>query len=207
MQVSGLSGVIAIDCGASHSLAVKNGGTVWAWGYNGSGELGDGTTTTRVTPVQVSGLTGIAEIAGGNSFSLAMRPGAVWAWGIGGKLGNGSYSGSSTPVQVTGLTDPSNIDTSPVGGHSIVRKNDQTLVSWGSNGSGQLGDGSTTSQLTPVQVSGLTGVNVAVAGADHSIALKLDGTVWAWGHNDYGKLGIGTADDNVHSTPIQINGL
>ena len=105
VQVSGLSGVIAIAGGDIHSLALKSDGTVWAWGYNYYGQLGDGSTTTRSTPVQVSGLSGVIAIAGGGDHNLALKSdGTVWAWGdnTNGELGDGSTTTRSTPVQTLG---------------------------------------------------------------------------------------------------------
>src|SRR5665213_1602411 len=94
--------VVSIAAGASHSLALKNDGTVWAWGDNGAGELGDGTTTQRNTPLQVSGLTGVVAVAAGHFHSLAVKSdGTVWAWGDNnsGDLGDGTTTQRDTPVQ------------------------------------------------------------------------------------------------------------
>src|SRR5881628_2032757 len=95
VQVSGLTSVVAVAAGWGHSVALKSDGTVWAWGYNGYGQLGDGTTTQRLTPVQVSGSSGVIAIATGQYFSLALKSdGTVWAWGYNyyGQLGNGNTS-------------------------------------------------------------------------------------------------------------------
>src|SRR3990167_9473446 len=106
IQVSSLSGVIGVAGGYYHSLALKSDGTVWAWGWNGYGQLGDGTTTIRKTPVQVSGLSGIIDMAGGVGHGLALRSdGTVWAWGRNsdGQLGDGTGTERWTPVQVSNL--------------------------------------------------------------------------------------------------------
>jgi len=104
-----LTGVTALAGGQYHSLAVKSDGTAWAWGYNGYGQLGDGTTTQRTTPVQVKGpggsgyLTGVTAIAAGYYHSLAVKSdGTAWAWGYNtyGQLGDGTTTSRSTPVQV-----------------------------------------------------------------------------------------------------------
>lgn len=105
VQASGLTGVTAIAGGALHSIALKNDGTVWVWGKNDGGQLGDGTIINRTTPVQVSGLTGMTAIAGGGSYSIALKSdGTVWAWGNNfyGQLGDGTTSARYTPVQVKG---------------------------------------------------------------------------------------------------------
>ncbi|MBI5187374.1 MAG: chitobiase/beta-hexosaminidase C-terminal domain-containing protein [Nitrospinae bacterium] len=192
---TGLTGISAMEGGWSFTVALKNDGTVWAWGNNGAGELGNGSTTNSSSPVQVTSLTGITAIAVGMGHSLALKSdGTVWAWGYNGfapgLLGDGTTTNRSTPVQVSGLTGVVAIDVGYY--HSLALKSDGTVWAWGSNTSGQLGDGSTTSRSTPVQVSGLTGVNIIGAGGTYSLAVKTNGTVWAWGSNTSGELGDGT---------------
>jgi alpha-tubulin suppressor-like RCC1 family protein len=206
VQVSSLTGVIAIAAGTNHGLALKSDSTVWAWGYNGNGQLGNGTTTQSNIPVQVSGLTGIIAIAAGNQHSLALKSdGTVWTWGYNnnGELGNGNTTSSSTPVQFSGLTGIVAI----AGGaaHSLALKSDSTVWAAGYNIYGQLGNGNTTQSTTAVQVSGLTGVVSLAGGVYHSLALKSDGTVWAWGYNIYGQLGNGNTTNQ--STPVQVSAL
>jgi alpha-tubulin suppressor-like RCC1 family protein len=250
LLAGGLTGVTKIAAGLTHSLALKSDGTLWAWGDNSVGELGDGTRRAldwpdRSTPVRVSGLSGVAAIAGGDGQSLAVTgDGAVWAWGsstgiwgeepahtstpvpVSGLTGvvaiaaSGSHSLAltgegavwergprqwaywSTPVQVRGLTGVVAIAAGDA--HSVAVKGDGTVWAWGSNWGGQLGDGTTTDRLEPVQVSGLTDV-VAVAADYHSLALKSDGTVWAWGDNSWGQLGDGTR--TARATPVQVSAL
>jgi len=165
-------------------------GIPWAWGYNMFGQLGNGTTTSRITPAQVSGLTGVTAIAGGSWHTIALKnDGTVWAWGRNdeGQLGDGTTTSRTTPVQVSGLTGVTAI--AGGGHHTIALKNDGTVWAWGRNVTGQLGDGTTTSRTTPVQVSGLTGVtSIIAAGGALSLSLKNDGTVWAWGWNYQGML-------------------
>jgi len=195
-----------ISAGGSHTLALKDDGTVWAWGFNFDGRLGDGTSTQRLTPVQVTGLTDVTAIAGGGGHSLALKSdGTVWAWGRNndGQLGDGTTTNRFTPVQVTGLTDVFKIAAG--GSHSLALKSDGTVWAWGFNGNGQLGDGTTTNNSTPVQVTGLTGVTAIAGGFQHSLALKSDSTVWAWGSNDQGQLGDGTTTQRL--TPVQVTGL
>jgi alpha-tubulin suppressor-like RCC1 family protein len=166
VQVSGLSDVKAVDGGGLHSLALKNDGTVWAWGSNGNGQLGDGTDTDRTTPVRVSGLSDVKAIAAGGSRSLALKnDGTVWDWGA---LTN-THCCSTTPVQVSSL---SGVQAIAAGGfHSLALKNDGTLWAWGENGTGQLGDGTTTYRTTPVRVSSLSGVQAIAAGDNHGLAV------------------------------------
>ncbi len=206
VQVSGLTGVTAIVAGYYHNLVLKNDGTVWAWGYNDSGQLGNGNLYSSSTPAQVSGLSGVTAIAGGGYHSLALKnDGTVWAWGYNydGELGNGSTTNSSTPVQVSSLSGVTAI----AGGayHSLALKNDGTVWAWGCGGFGELGNGSTSSSSTPVQISGLSGATAIAGGSYHSLALKNDGTVWAWGYNYDGELGNGS--NSSSSTPVQVSGL
>ena len=111
VQVSGLSGITAIAGGFSHALALKNNGTVWAWGYNGSGELGNGTVQNESNiPIQVTGLTGVASIAEGGTHSIAFKNDGtlfVWGYGYNGQIGNATNTGDNPlPVQINGLCAP-----------------------------------------------------------------------------------------------------
>jgi alpha-tubulin suppressor-like RCC1 family protein len=207
VQVPGLTGIVQVAAGHFDSLALRSDGTVWAWGTNGYGQLGDGTTTPRTTPVQVAGLTGVTQIAAGFDHSLALRSdGAVVAWGynVHGELGDGTPTDhSTTPVAVSGLTNATQIG----GGyyHSLALRSDGTVVAWGSNFEGQLGDGKPNDSATPVQVAGLTNVTQIAAGAYHGLALRSDGTAAAWGDNQAGALGDGTPTNRT--TPITVSGL
>ncbi|RKG48667.1 kelch-like protein [Corallococcus sp. AB011P] len=192
--------------GDHHTLALKQDGTVWAWGSNGYGQLGDGTTTNRLTPVQVQGLTGVVALTADGAHSLALKhDGTVWAWGYNGKgqLGDGTLTTQFTPVQVQGLTGVAAL--SAGADHTLALKHDGTVWAWGGNDYGQLGDGTWTVRLTPVQVQGLTGVVAVDAGYFHTQALKSDGTVWAWGANHWGQLGNGTT--TARPTPAEVPGL
>jgi hypothetical protein len=180
--------------------------TVRAWGYNGSGELGDGTTSDSAVPLQVSGLTGVTAIAGGFETAYALRSdGTVWAWGDDsyGQLGDGTSVYSAVPVQVSGLTGVTAI----AGGFraAYALRADGTVWAWGDNSFWQLGDGTAVSSWVPVQVSGLTGVTAIAGGFDAAFALRADGTVWAWGLNGSGALGDGTAVSSA--VPVQVSGL
>ena len=195
-----------ISAGYTHSLAVKANGTIWSWGDNSFGQLGDGTKTSRNAPVQVTGLSGMQSVSAGAYHSLALRSdGTVWAWGynIFGQLGDGSTGDKSAPVQVSGLTNV--IAVSAGYGHSLALRSDGTVWAWGYNNYGQLGNGTTTAQSTPKQVTGLSGIVAIEAGDYHSLAIRSDGTVWAWGNNNYGQLGDGTTTNR--STPVQVTGL
>src|SRR5918999_288403 len=141
VQVSDLVGVRDTAAGHSYSLALRDDGTVWAWGSNRLGQLGDGTITPSSTPVEVGNLDGVRDIAGGSLHSLALRnDGTVWAWGQNrsGQLGNDTTTPSSTPVEVKDPNDPSGylsgVHTIAAGhSHSLALKDDGTVWAWGDN--------------------------------------------------------------------------
>lgn len=200
---------VGIAAGDAHAFKICNNGTVWAWGDNGSGQLGIGTTADTNLPTQVSGFTDISDMAGGGSHSLALKnDGIVWAWGDNGngQLGNGTTTSTNLPVQVIGLSEISAIaGGGGANGFSLALKNDGTVWAWGNNGNGQLGIGTTTSTNRPTQVSSLSGMTAVACGSQHSLALKDDGTVWAWGCNNYGQLGNGTTTST--NLPTLVNGI
>jgi alpha-tubulin suppressor-like RCC1 family protein len=190
----------------NHSLVLKSDGTVWAWGENADGELGDGTIINRSSPVQAAGVTGALGISAGYMHSLAvLTNGTVLSWGFNadGELGSGTTNQRSTPLAVTNLTGVTAVAAGQF--HSLALKNDGTVSAWGYNGNGRLGDGTGTTRLIPVQVINLTGVTAIAAGGNSSMALKSDGTVWTWGDNSSGQLGIGTFTQSL--TPVQVAGL
>jgi len=210
-----LCNITKISSWQQHTLALKSDSTVWAWGRNNKGQLGDNTTTNRRTPVQVSGLSGIIDVAAGQFHSLALKSdGSVWAWGenVYGQLGDNTTTQRLTPVRVvTGAsgcgTYLCNINAIVAGDeHSLVLKDDYTVWGWGGDWTGQLGDGSTTDKKTPVQVSGLTNVNAIGRGYDHSIAVKTNNCLWAWGKNDFGQIGDGTTT-TPRTTPVTASSL
>src|SRR3990172_1153925 len=148
-----------VACGDIYSLALKNDGTVWAWGYNLYGQLGNGNNTDSNVPVQVNSLTGITSINGGGLHSLALKSDStVWAWGYNfyGQMGSGNNTDSNVPVQVSSLTGTTAI----AGGysHSLALKNDGTAWAWGNNLVGQLGNGTNNNSNVPVQIIGLCSV-------------------------------------------------
>lgn len=212
-----MSGVRAIACAENHSLALKNDSTVWAWGDNSSGQLGDSAVTFGgiAIPVKVKSLSGVIAIAANSGSSYAIKhDGTVWAWGDNsiGELGNGSvyHTGcycDSVPRKIPGLSGINSI-ASGEGTHVLALKNDSTLLAWGNNIEGQIGDSSLSSTiLLPSQVHGpnnigfLTGIKSIAFGEAQSIALKSDGTVWAWGWNNSGQLGDGTTTNRY--VPVQ----
>ncbi|MCK9314050.1 MAG: hypothetical protein M0P20_08400, partial [Methanocorpusculum sp.] len=212
VQVWGLTGVIAISAGNSHSLALKSDGTVWAWGDNSTGQLGDGTTMDKSLPVRVRGPSNVVNISTGSNFSMALTAGGeIWAWGDNsyGQLGNGCSGGNweydrnidvAIPVKLSSLSEV--VAVSAGSSHSLVLKSNGTIWSWGSNTYGQLGQGIMGNKYSPVQVSDLNHISSVKAGNEISLGLKGDGTVWAWGNNLM--LETGTLS---HSFPKQDSGL
>lgn len=198
------------------NLAVKSDGSIWGWGMNYSGQVGNGTVTPPGTlpvtsPVQVSNsqaggtVNNPAQVSCGYTYGVALLTnGTVWTWGTGpwGELGNGTTGHSYTPGQVTGLSNVTAISSGWK--HILALKSDGTVWAWGKNLSGELGDGTTISQSNAVQVLNVSNI-VAISGGDYnSVALRSDGTVWKWGLNDVGELGIGSADTNPHPLAVQV---
>jgi len=226
-----LSGIAKVAAGSNHSLALKSDGTVWAWGYDYNGDLGDNdpNLASSSTPVQVVGvgglgfLTNIVAVAAGDNYSMALKnDGTVYAWGDNqfGELGIGSADRLPhiTPNQVIGpggtgfLTGVTQISAAQQ--HASAVKSDGTAWTWGANSFGELGNGDTNQNSTtsPVQVVApgagyLTNVVAVQGGEYYGAALKSDGTLWAWGWNQYGQLGLGTSDSNVHVVPAQVVGV
>jgi alpha-tubulin suppressor-like RCC1 family protein len=209
VPVPGLTGVIQIAAGTNDSFALRSDGTVWAWGINTKGQLGDGTTVNRDSPERLPGLAGITKIFAGDATAYAIRAdGSVLAWGDNthGLLGNGTATGfSATPMAVPGLTGITQISASffealAVGGSAGA------VWAWGANNFGAGGDGTTTPHFTPEQIS-LSGVSQVAAGEESSAAALANGSVMTWGEDEVGELGIGGKDTNAHPSPVLVRTL
>lgn len=209
--------------GTNHSLW-NYWGTVYAWGRNNQGQLGDGTYTDNNDLVQVSSkilwskffISGVKALAAGGAHSLALTSGGqVYTWGSNnhGQLGTSNQIQNSTLAsKVKGangqdtLSSVTAIAAATGGDHNLALKADGTVWSWGNNSKGQLGNGNTTDQYTPVQVGGVNSQAIAVAaGGSHSLILKANGTVWACGDNYYGQLGNGQNGSGAEQhVPVQV---
>ncbi len=217
--------VVAVAAGGSYSLALCSDGTVTAWGRNDYGQLGNAMMTSSPVPVTVSTASGTSALSGkkvvavsaGDMHSLALcSDGTVAAWGFNasGPLGNATTTTSLVPVAVStasALSGKSVVAVSAGGSHSLALCNDGTVAAWGNNGSGRLGNDSTTNSPVPVAVNTASGTSalagktvVAVsAGLNHSLALCSDGTAVAWGYNSYGQLGNGSTTQGL--VPVAVN--
>jgi alpha-tubulin suppressor-like RCC1 family protein/subtilisin family serine protease/fibronectin type 3 domain-containing protein len=196
----------ALACGLNHSVALDESGRVWVWGDNRVGQLGNGTKTSRATPLRLTTISDVIEVAAGDSHTVVIKSdGKVYAWGSNskGQLGDNSKTDRKTPIAVTNLSSAIQVD----GGSSftLALLSDGTVRAWGENGMGQLGDGSKTDRKMPVPVAGLNNIIEIAAGGMHSLALSADGTVYSWGNNGQGQLGNGMKQQA--SIAKQISGL
>jgi len=216
--------ITQVAAGTYHSIALASDGTVYTWGYNSYGQLGNGNNTDSNVPVAVltsgvlSGKT-ITQVAAGNNHSIALASdGTVYTWGYNGygQLGNGTSgpgTNSNVPVAVytSGVLNGKTITQVAAGyNHTIALASDGTVYTWGDNYYGQLGNGDNTNNSNiPVAVdmigvlNGKT-INQVAAGRYHSIALASDGTVYTWGYNYFGQLGINSNTDS--NIPVLVSG-
>lgn len=209
VQVSGLLDVVDISAGGSHVLALKSDGSVWAWGMNWSGQLGNGTGgffQFMNYPVKVYNLSGAAKIFAGGNFSFAIKKdGTVWAWGDNSSyFGNGNFMGSYIPVQISNLQGLS----LAIGrnSHNLAISTNGTAYAWGTNWYGELGNGTNaflSSSNFPQQILSLSGIVQVSPGSFYSLALRNDGTVWSWGVNWENQLGNGTTTF-LSNVPTQV---
>ena len=211
IQIKGLDNVKAIFVGNGFMVVLKNDNTVWAWGDNSRGQLGDGTKIDTTNPVQVSGLTDVKTIAVGDSHTLALKnDGTVWAWGSNyrGRLGDGTEIERPAPVKITALSNIQSIDADTT--FSVALDADGKIWTWGDDAHGQFGDGRFSDGITPVfssspvQNQAISGIQAIAAGSHHTVVIGSDGAVFAWGRNDRGQVGDNTNENKY--TPVQVKG-
>ena len=211
VPVPGINGIVQIAAGGSFSLALRGDGTVYAWGLNSSGQLGDGTTVDRDSPEALPALAGeVSRLIAGDQTSYAIRPdGSLLSWGSnsGGLLGRGAGAPgfSATPTLVPGLTGVTQVASSAAATLAVADPA-ATMWTWGPNSGGESGDGTTTAHATPEQTS-LTGVARVAVGGLMGAAVLSTGTLMTWGENQDGQLGQGSHDTSVHSTPAPVRTL
>ena len=217
--------VISIAAGESHSLALCADGSLFAWGSNSSGQIGNAgdAYTNCLVPVAVAtngALAGktVTAIAVGSAHNLALcSDGSVVAWGVAnnGQLGNGGTVDRNTPfaVSTSGVLAGKTVTSIAAGvAHSLALCADGTLATWGYNINGQLGNNSSTNTTVPVAINGfgvLSGKTVVAIGAGgyHGLALRSDGVLAAWGYNNYGQLGINSTTDSPVPVAVTASGV
>ena len=190
-----------VSCNSLVTGAVKTNGTLWMWGSNGSGQLGDNTTISRSSPVQtVTFANNWKQISCGESGTAAIKnDGTLWVWG--GQGGDNTAITRSSPVQTVAMgSNWANVSCGS--SHTAAIKTDGTLWLWGSNNNGQLGDNTAASKSSPVQTVAFgTNWKQVSCGLYHTVAIKTDGSMWSWGYNNYGQLGDNTV--TARSSPVQ----
>ena len=195
-EISSATDWCGVSAGTVHTAAIKTSGQIWVWGFNGSGRLGDGTVSTRCSPVrEISSSTDWCSVSAGRSHTAAIKTsGQIWTWGCnGGQLGDGTTTNRCSPVrEFCSASDWCSV--SAGGSHTTAIKTPGQLWSWGCNGCGRLGDGTTTTRCSPVrEFCSATDWCCVSAGSYHTAAVKTSGQIWVWGNNVYGRLGDGTA--------------
>lgn len=194
-----------LAAGFESTFAVQSNGSVWAWGKNSSGQIGDGWPLKRSLPTS-TGKTDVVALAVGDGHALArLVDGSVdiWGYAVDVPFNNGRTYDRSSPRQVPELTVVNHV----AGGfrHSYAAQADGRVFSWGNNSSGQLGLGHKLAIYDPVEIEGLVDVVQLESGMDFGVAMKSDGTLWAWGRNDQGQIGNGVQEDQL--TPAQVSSL
>lgn len=201
--VSGLGGLVSsVSAGELHSMAIQE-GALYAWGYNATGQVGDGTNTSRSSPVLVVGMSsGITAASSGGIYSLAIQNGTAYSWGYNrfGQLGDGTTIDHNTPMPIVGLS--SNVTAIAAGEANALAIMNGGLYGWGWNSVGMVGDGTTIERNVPTAVTSMSsGVTAIGAGEHHCMAIK-GGALYSWGLNIHGELGDGTTANRLTPSPV-----
>ena len=193
-----------------HALAIKTDGTLWSWGINTFGQLGQGNTTGYSSPIQVGALNNWADVAAGNGFAVARKTdGTLWSWGRNYRygLGLGDSTNRSSPVQIGSATNWLKIAAGSY--HAFAINTSGSLYGWGSIQFGQVGHGYSNpnaggGEPAPSQIAG-TWSEVSASSTRHSLGIKSNGTLWAWGGGYAQALGLGNTTN--YSSPVQVGAL
>jgi alpha-tubulin suppressor-like RCC1 family protein len=208
VSVAGISTATSITVGEYHSCALLTGGSIRCWGGNATGALGDGTTADSLTPVAVSGISTATAVAAGDRHTcavLADHTVRCWGWNTEGQLGDGTTTARLTPVEVAGISTATVVVGGEIG-FTCALLAGGSIRCWGNNTSGQLGDGTRTTRLAPVAVSGISTATAVDAGDAHTCAVLTDGSVRCWGSNWAGELGDGTMSP-PRAVPVAVVGI
>ncbi|MEZ4394981.1 MAG: hypothetical protein R3A48_28220 [Polyangiales bacterium] len=201
-----IADAVGVSVSAQTSCALRRTGNVQCWGFNQSGQVGDGTMDQRTFPVTVAGFNDIVQITSGLSHTCGRRAnGGVICWGAGtlGQLGNGATMNSSQAVVVQGIVDANFIAAGA--NHTCAVRLNGTVVCWGANAAGQLGDGTTTNRPAPVPVMGVTDASAVGGGLSHTCFVRRGGALRCVGQNMRGQLGDRTTMDRT--TPVDVMGV
>ncbi len=185
------------------SFLIQGDGSLWAWGLNNRGQLGNGENVDLYVPSLIDNSNDWSRIKGSWHSIATHSDGTFWSFGFNanGALGDGTTTDKNSPVQIGAQCSWARSFSTGYA-HTVAVANDGTLWAWGQNNAGQLGDGTTTNRLSPVQIGTESDWLHVSAGSWHTIALKENGTLWAWGYNANGQLGDGTT--NTHYSPVEI---
>jgi len=198
-------------CGYYHTAAIKTDGTLWTWGLNGDGQLGDnksGSANNKSSPIQtITGGSNWKQVSAGGGHTAAIKTdGTLWLWGRNnlGQLGDNTIASKSSPIQtITGGTTWKQVSCGRgLNNYTAAIKTDGTLWLWGNNSFGQLGDNTIASKSSPIQtISGGSNWKQVSSAFFHTVAIKTDGTLWGWGQNGNGQLGDNSLVNR--SSPVQ----
>lgn len=202
------TGILGVGNGLNHACAIKSDHTLVCWGYNYSGQLGDGKKVPQsATPIPVPGVSNVVQVSGGIVFTCAViSGGTVKCWGDNthGQLGNGNNTPTTSIVDVKGLSDAVEIAVGSY--HACALRSGGTVSCWGMNTAGQLGNGNTMDSYSPTDVGVTQGMHIT-AGFNFSCAVKTTGQIMCWGGNDYGQLGNGASTSAPTPTPAVVTGI
>lgn len=204
------TGVADVSAGRMYTCARMTDGRAYCWGANNWGQVGDGTTMERLTPVELVDLGTVKQIAAGYGHTCAVKTdGTVWCWGMNnwGELGDGTSSipGAFSPVKASSFVGVA-LQVRVGEGHTCALRDDHTVWCWGLNNRGQLGVGSMTMSSSALQVTdlGASVAQIAAGAGNHTCGRMMDGTLWCWGRNEYGQLGTGVSDSSSWAlSPVQ----